>query len=278
MRALPLACALLLAAAPASAQVRTLTVERRAQGESRLTARLAFSAGSVRVVPAQPGTLYAMALAFDGSRFAPVATYDASRAELQLGVRPSGGALAVATQADAGQAATIQLSPAVVLSLDGTLGAAEGDLELGGLTLDRLRLQAGASRSVVRFSRPLKGRCRSASFDAGAASLTVSRLGNASCAEVEFDGGVGRLVVDLGGSWTADGDVDIRLALGQVELLVPRSLGVRLEAQRFLSGVEASGFTRQGDAFVTEGFERAARKVRVRVASTIGGIVVTWVD
>lgn len=278
MRAVPLAGALLLVAASASAQVRTMTVERRTQGESRLTARLAFSAGSVRVVPAPAGTLYAMALAYDGSRFTPIAAYDAPRAELQLGVRPTGGALTVASQADAGQAATIQLSPTVVLSLDGALGAAESDLELGGLTLDRLRLQAGASRSLVRFSRPLRGRCRSAEFEAGAASLTVSRLGNASCAEVTFAGGVGRLVVDLGGAWTADGDVDIRLTLGQVELLVPRSLGVRLETQRFLSGVEASGFTRQGDAFVTEGFERAARKVRVRVASTIGGIVVTWVD
>ena len=94
-------------------------------------------------------------------------------------------------------------SPKIDLALAVTLGAVDGDLELGGLRLTDLRLEAGASRATVRFSQPNATRCRAATLTAGAAELSVLGLGNSRCDRITFEGGMGRVTLDFGGAWTS---------------------------------------------------------------------------
>ena len=74
-------------------------------------------------------------------------------------------------------AATIGLGTRTDLDLDIDLGAAEASLELGGIRISRLKLQTGASKTVVRFSEANPIRCSGAELSAGAAELLVVGLG-----------------------------------------------------------------------------------------------------
>lgn len=272
--------ALVLAAPAAGAQtMRSMSVSRQLHGETRLRAAISFGAGEVSIQPAPEGTLYAADLTWDADRFVPRTRYDAATAHLAVGLEPIGGAgVRVVSARRLEQRAVIALSPATELDLDATVGAADATLELGGLRLAELRIRTDATRATVRFSRPNPGACSRAEFRSGAAELEVVHLGDAGCRAVRVEGGVGTVMLDLAGAWPAEAELDISVTLGSVRLRVPRDLGVRLTLERFAASFQPAGFTREGGAWITEGYATAARKLELRVAATVGGVQVERVE
>jgi hypothetical protein len=279
MRQLLLATlALVVGAAGAQAQaVRPFSTYRQWHGETRLLARLEYAAGSLRVTAARPAELYRMDALYDEGRFAPVSDFDASTTAVALGVRTEGGGgLRVGSKGQLRQTAAVTFSPRSDLSRAVALGAADADLELGGLRLTDLDLQAGASRATVRFAKPNAARCRMASLRAGAAELTVLGLGNSRCERIAFEGGVGRVTLDFGGTWTSDSRVAIRMALGEVTLRLPRAVGVRITPDRILSSFDPAGLVRQGSSYISPGYDRAARHLDIDLTTAMGNVEVEW--
>jgi hypothetical protein len=275
-----LALALSLSAGAARAQeMRPFTTFRQLHGETRLRATLEYAAGALRVAPGRPNELYRMDLAFDGERFAPISDYDAAHSAVALGLRRGGtGGVRVVSREQLQQSANVAFSPGTELDLAVRLGAADADLELGGLRLASLDFQTGASRSVVRFSRPNATRCRSAELTSGAAELSVVGLGNSRCDRVVVEGGVGSVTLDFGGAWSSSSAVSARMAVGQLTLRLPRGLGVRVRMDKFLSSFDPAGMVRQGNTFTTPGYDRAERKLDLDVAAAVGGVRVEWLD
>ena len=275
------AAAALLAAAAAplpAQQMRDFSTSRQHHGESRLTTRLEFSAGALRLLPGPAGELYRMRLRYDPERFTPVSRFEPVSGVVRLGVEGTGGSgIRVSSRGQLEQAATITLSPEVTLALDLSLGAAEGDIELGGLRLSALRLETGASRSAVRFSGPNAVRCSSAAFEAGAAEIAVVGLGNSRCEEITFTGGIGKAVLDLGGTWTGDSRLAVKMTVGELTLRLPTDIGIRIVMERFLTSFPAKGWTREGDTYRSPGYARATRHVDITLASTMGGVRVEWI-
>jgi hypothetical protein len=95
---------------------------------------------------------------------------------------------------------------------------------------------------------------------------------------VEFDGGVGKVLLDLTGTWPSDARVRVQMAVGALTLRLPRDLGIRLTLDRFLSSFPASGWTRQGNAYLSPGYAHSARHLDLALSSTLGGIDVEWVN
>ena len=275
-----LALALGLYASVASAQaMRPFTTFRQLHGETRLRATLEYAAGALRVTPGRSTELYRMDLAFDDQRFLPISDYDPARSTVSLGVRRGGdGGVRVVSRNQLQQSANVAFAPGVDLDLDVKLGAVDADLELGGLQLNSLALATGASRSVIRFSQPNRSRCRSAELHAGAAEVSVVGLGNSRCDRIAFEGGVGRVTLDLGGAWTSNAQVGVKMAVGELTLRLPRRLGIRITLDKFLSSFEPAGLVRQGNTFTTPGYDRAERKVDVAVTTAVGGVRVEWGD
>jgi hypothetical protein len=272
------ALALGLGAAGAEAQSpRPFTTYRQWHGETRLHARLEYAAGAVRVSAARPTELYRMDLLYDGERYEPVSDFDASTTAVNLGLQPAGeGGLRVVSRNQLRQTAAVTFSPKSDLSLDVALGAADADLELGGLRLTDLDLQAGASRATVRFSQPNAARCRAASLRAGAADLTVLGLGNSRCDRIAFEGGVGRVTLDFGGTWASNSRVEVKMALGEVTLRLPRQVGVRITPDKFLASFDPQGLLRQGTSYLSPGYDQAARHLDIDVTPAIGNGGVAW--
>jgi hypothetical protein len=272
--------ALLLCAGTAQAQtMRPFTTFRQLHGETRLNARLDYAAGSLRVAPGEQNELYRMDLSYDEDRFVPVSDYDAAHGAVVLGLNSAGNAgLRVSSRNQLQQVASVALSPKVDLSLELNLGAADTQIELGGLRVSSLDLSTGASKTAVGFSRPNATRCHRASFSAGAAEFSVTGLGNSRCDEIEFEGGVGSVTLDFGGAWSSSSRVKVTMAMGGLTLRLPRNAGVRISMEKFLSSFEPHGLLRQGDAFVSQNYSSTQRHLDLDITSAVGDVDVEWAD
>jgi Cell wall-active antibiotics response 4TMS YvqF len=275
-----LALALCLGAGSASAQdLRAFTTFRQLHGETRLRAELDYLAGGLRVAPGRATELYRMDASYDAARYLPTSDFDAARGAVSLGLQPAGdGGIRVVSRRQLRQDANVAFAPTVDLDLDITLGAVDADLELGGLSLSELTMQAGASQAVVRFSQPNRSRCRSAQITAGAAEVTMLGLGNSRCDRIDFEGGMGKVTLDFAGAWTSSSRVEVKMALGELTLRLPRRVGVRIALDRFLASFEPAGLVRSGDGFESPGYERAERQLDIAVTTAVGGVQVEWVD
>lgn len=280
VRAGALALALLLGGGSAAAQsMRPFTTYRQLHGETRLNARLDYAAGLLRVAPGRTTELYRMDASYDDERFRPISDYDAARGAVRLGLHAAGeGGLRVVSGRQLRQAANVSLSPRVDLDLDITLGATDADLELGGLRVADWSLRTGASQAVVRFSQPNGVRCRRGSLTAGAADLTVIGLGNSRCDRIDFEGGMGKVVLDFGGGWTSSSAVSVKMAVGELTLRLPRRVGVRLLLDRFLARFEPAGLVSRDGGYESPGYADAERRLDIAVTTAVGEVRVEWVD
>ena len=280
LRSTLVALVLSLVAGSASAQgMRAFSTFRQLHGETRLHASLDYRAGGLRVAPGRATELYRMDASYDEERFLPTSDFDAARGAVSLGIRPAGeGGLRVVSKRQLRQDANVAFSPAVDLDLDITLGAVDADLELGGLSRSQLTMQAGASQAVIRFSQPNRSRCRLAEITAGAAEVTMLGLGNSRCDRIGFEGGVGKVTLDFGGAWTSSSQAEVKMAMGELTLRLPRRVGVRLTLDRFLASFDAAGLVRAGDGFQSPGYDRAERRLDIDVTTAVGGVRVEWVD
>jgi hypothetical protein len=259
--------------------MRPFTTFRQLHGESRLQARLDFAAGQLRVVPGRSGELYRMSLSYDADRFIPLSHYDASARAVTLGVDGTGGpGLRVVSRSHLQQDAVVELSSRADLSLAVSLGAVEAELELGGLRLADLRVEAGASRTVVHFSQPNPIRCRTADISAGAAEVSLLKLGNSRCDRLRVEGGIGRMTLDFGGDWSSSQRAELSLAVTELRLRLPRRVGVRITMDRFLASFEPAGLLRRGDAWLSPGYDQAERHLDIALRTTVGAVRVNWTD
>jgi hypothetical protein len=280
LRATALFTGLTLWSAAASAQtMRPFTTFRQMHGETRLTARLEYAAGSLRLGAGRANELYRMDLSYDQDRFLPISDFDISSATTVLGLKAAGdGGVRVVSRNQLQQVAAVTISPQVDLALDLTLGATDADVELGGLRLTDLDIKTGASQAVVRFSQPNKVRCRHATVSAGAAEISFLGLGNSRCDSFDFEGGVGKITLDFAGSWSSNTRASVKMAMGELTLRLPRQAGVRLTMDKFLSHFEPAGLIRRGNDFVSPGYASAERHLDLDLTTAVGGVNVEWVE
>ena len=270
--------AMACAATPLAAQtMRDLDYDRPLRGEKQLRAVVEFAAGTLTVKPGPADRLYGFRLSYDAERYRPIGRYESQTAEVRLGVDAiGGGGIRVDRRRALPQDAVVELSPSVELTLDVSVGASEGRLELGGLRLASLELSSGASRTEVNFGSPTTGSCRLATISSGAGEVTVTGAGNSGCRTWRVDGGVGNVRIDLSGGWTADGRMSLNMALGNVTLEAPRALGLRVRVTGFMSGFDAKGFEKEGKTYTSTNYASAKRHLDIEVSSALGGVNVVW--
>ena len=277
MRLLSAGLLVLIPGASAAQTLRDYDYARPLHGERALKAHIEFAAGKLLLGPGSSNQLYQMQLQYDSDRFRPLGSYDAAAGEVRLGVESNGrGGIRIGRREALAQTATLQFAKSVALALDLSLGAAEGDLELGGYRITELNLKSGASRLTVSFGSPNPGQCRSASVSAGAGELTIQNAGNSGCSRWDVSGGVGAVTMDLGGAWPTDAVLQLSMAVGGVTLQAPRGLGLRVTMSGFLADFSGSGFSKSGKTYTSTGYEGARRKLEVHVNSALGGLKIEW--
>jgi len=266
---LALLLALSLPSGARAQEWETLSASRKLSGEDAVDVRIKYGVGRFQVRPGDPGTLYRMDLRYDSERFEPVVEY--SRGRLELGVETRGRNLRLKGDNDHGEM-TLELSPGVPMDLVLEFGAVRASLDLGGMHLTDLELSTGASESSLDFSRPTRGRVRTAEFNVGAADFEALNLGNLRADRLAVEAGVGEVTLDFGGELAQDMQVSVSMGLGALELRVPEGVGMSLEKDSFLTSLDATGFTQDGNTYFSGNWDTAERRLTVDVDAAFGSI------
>jgi hypothetical protein len=111
-------------------------------------------------------------------------------------------------------------------------------------------------------------------MDAGlGAGVMVLDLTDLQINSLNVDLGVGQTRVLLPA--TGDFNGEISGAIGEIVLVVPEGVEVRIEADTGLAAIEVPGsFEQQGDVYTTAGYETAEDRVALKVSQAIGKITV----
>jgi len=141
----------------------------------------------------------------------------------------------------------IELGQNVPLEMNIQFGAGRGNLELMDLDVTRLDLSTGAGEFDIAVAGQL--------------------------ADLDLQAGAGEIRLDLRGDWQEDLDASIRGGVGQIAILLPSGVGVRVNVRQGIGSVEATGLIRDGDDYVNEAFGESEVTLDIDVEGGVGEIV-----
>jgi hypothetical protein len=272
---LMLCAPLLSAAAQSDPRWRSLDVSRQLRDTAPQRIKVQYDAGRVDVRPTDAALLFGMHLRYDELRASPVHRHDAEQRSTVLGLESRGNAFPASSSRheDSGELRVV-LPRTIPLDLDMEFGGTQAALELGGLALQSVRLEFGATEGTLAFSTPNRTHMRELEVGVGAAEFNALHLANASADLIRVRGGVGSVDLDFSGTWTRDLEVSTRLAIGGLTLRVPDDVGLRLEVRRVAAGFDHEGLVKRDDGWYSSNWDTAPHKLHVRAETVIGQIEV----
>ena len=170
---------------------------------------------------------------------------------------------------------SVGLAEGVPLELDLDLGAVDAELDLSGLSISDLQLDVGAADCLILWDQPNPEEIRDLDIQTGASSLRVEGLGHAHFSRLRFDGGLGEFELDFSGEWAQSAEASFEVGLGELTLLVPANIGVRIETDKALASVKVDRhFDQDGDVYESENYHTAEIKLDCTVELGMGSLVV----
>lgn len=248
---------------------RTLESSRQLRGAGPASVRVQYGAGTLDVAPTSDPVLYRMKLRYDAERSAPIAQFDEDSRSVTFGTRSAQSGSWNGKHRE-GSTLRAEITNAAPIRLSLELGAAHGDIHLGGLRLTDLSLKTGATELMIDFDTPNRESMSYLDVDVGAAKVVMRRAGNARTSRVRINVGAGSLDYDLSGTWEGETELSANVAVGEFTLRAPADVGVRVVSKTFLAGFDKAGLEKRGDAWYTRGYDSARRKVRANVTTVLG--------
>lgn len=142
----------------------------------------------------------------------------------------------------------LRLNKDIPMDLDINLGAGSSDLKLGNLLLDKLEIKNGAGNTKLDLT------------------------GRPSLSSLNLDIGAGDIAVDMRGSWKDDLEASIVGGVGNVQLQLPRNVGVRVNVQRGVGDINIKGLTREGSAYVNRVYGQTTVTLDIDIKAGVGEI------
>lgn len=251
---------------------RTVELARQVRDSAEHRVRVEYGRGRFLLFAGEPRRLYDARIRFDETRGTPASSYEADSRTVTLGVHYDGEERSGRSGKESMGEMRLTLSPEVPLDLDLELGAVDSEIELGGLAVRALSLDASASRAVVTFEEPNRTEMRMLNLRAQAASLRATSLANANAAAMRFATGVGNIELDFGGRWSGDIEATVDVTLGRVHVRIPEEVGVRVEMSRLIARFSHPDLERQGDAWVSDNWSSAEHRLTLRIDTAFGTV------
>jgi len=269
-------CAVSLDGWEGDANFKTLQSSEPSGEETLIDARVELNIGELSVQAAQDNKLYELDLFYDENSFEPrvdlrregdVAHFDFELSgEGKLSRKIGKTALNLGFSAD------------TPLRLGVRTGVSESEINLSGMSIRELEIEAGVGETHLIMVTPNQGNCDRVDIRSGVGEFTAKGLGNLGFSRFKFQGGLGGTVLDFAGDWAVAGDVVIQVGVGGLRVLLPREIGVELRTSKsFLSGVSMSGFDRKGDVYYSQNYDEAGTQIKVEVNAGIGGVEIEWI-
>ena len=260
---------------------RSLTASRPRDGVDSLHVVLRYDAGTVTLGAATAPLLYRASARFDANEQRISRSYNPVSSTLRIGLdssamRTSGKRSSEASNNEA--RLDLGLAARVPLDLDLDLGATRARLDLSALSVSALRVSSGATEADLTFGSANPQPMRDLFVDAGVGSVTIHQLGNARAQRATIASTVGSVDLDLGGDWTGEMPLTLRVALASATLRVPRDVGIALRLSKRIANIDSDGFTEREGVMYSTGYEQAKRHVVVDGSATLASVDVVWKD
>jgi hypothetical protein len=238
--------------------------------------RIRFGAGEIEVTPGDPDTLFSGQFRTNVAEWAPEVSWENGTLEIRQG--DEGAWPVTGSGPGVENVWELEFSPEVEMDMDIDIGASMGDLDLSGLALTDLSVETGASDLRLRFDEPNPASMDGLDIAAGAASLRVDGIGNASPEWVTVRGGAGSLVLDLTGEWGNSAEIEIESGVGALTLQLPKDVVVRVHTSEGLGSVQADGgLARSGNGYTNDAFDSTIALV-IDISVGVGSIVLNLAD
>lgn len=253
---------------------QTMKEVRPVGNTKQLDVRLQYDVGTLEVRSGSGDDLFALNLDYDANRTKPKFDFNESGDRATMRLSMDGNHIGFNNSKRANDL-TLRLNDKVPLELDLTAGVSDSHLDMTDLDLKRFHLRGGVGKTEVSFDRPTETSMSSFEVECGVGNLIIRGLGNARAEQLKVTGGVGRTDLDFTGDLqNAQIDSEISVGVGQVRLVLPREVGVRIEADgSFLSNISAPGFEKDGNTYTRRGSDNST-KIVIRVRSGVGGVTV----
>jgi hypothetical protein len=148
----------------------------------------------------------------------------------------------------------LQLGNDVLMDLTITAGAYDGQMELGGLSLERLTVRDGASSVNLSFDEPNQVEMDMLRYNTGASTVTLTGLANANFDDMSFDGGAGTYTLDFSGELQRDATVNVKAGVCTLTIIIPEGTAARINLDGGLTTVKTEGtWSASNDTYETSG-------------------------
>jgi hypothetical protein len=212
---------------------------------------LAFGAGQLKVHPgAASGDLVTATAVYNVSDFTPVVSINDT--EIRVGqdnwhVNGIPDFSKVKNEWDLALADT-----PMALTVNG--GAYKAEYEFGGLSLTNLTVSDGAAEVKMVFSSPNQAEMSLFSYSTGASNVSLTGLGNANFASLEFDSGAGNYTLDFSGQLKRNGSIHIGTGVSNLTLVIPSGVPAQITVEGAIANVAAdSSWARSGNVYSQTG-------------------------
>jgi len=159
-----------------------------------------------------------------------------------------------------------------------TAGAYQGTYELGGLSLQRLSIKDGASKTTVAFSSANPSQMESLTYETGASSVMLTGLADANFKKMQFKGGAGSFTLDFSGQLRSDGFVAIEAGVGSVHIIVPSGTAAKVIVKGKLTDVNQEGAWTAADKTYTTppvGTKQQGKLLTITVSMDLGSLTLS---
>jgi N-terminal domain of toast_rack, DUF2154/Cell wall-active antibiotics response 4TMS YvqF len=106
----------------------------------------------------------------------------------------------------------------------------------------------------------------------GAGDVHLALGGSQSLSQLDFNMGAGEVTIDLTGEWGNDLDARLNGGLGDINLRLPSDVGVRIEVETGVGGVDAGGLTKDGNTYTNDAFGASNVTLRIHISGGVGQI------
>ena len=172
----------------------------------------------------------------------------------------------------------VTLSDRVPIRFDISLGAGKASLDLTGIHVRALAIDAGAGSVRMRVDRPNRQSIGKVTFSAGVGSVKTRGLGNLRFSALDFDGGIGEYVLDCSGALPDGARIKTDIGVGSLKLALPEGVAAKaITSDNPLSSTKMYRFVQHdNDVYTTTNYESSNRRVYLNLEAGLGSVSVHW--
>jgi hypothetical protein len=142
----------------------------------------------------------------------------------------------------------------VPLNLIINAGAYKGSFDLGGLSIQSLDINDGASDVDLTFSKPNLVEMETLRYETGASRVKLEKLANANFISMTFRSGAGDYTLDFSGDLKQDAYVRIQSGVSRVTLILPEGRSAKVIFTGGISTIETDSlFQQDGNVYSLSG-------------------------